>query len=211
MSKVHKFELNRSLDSTELLKGLFVLIGAVIVFCTITTALRDVEVKEIQLSLAQELPKLIPNFRNNYTNQLSENGKEITVRAVLRNQSNLSSYLYTPTVQIFDKNDTEVTNAVISSDIKQLSGFLSPNSEYRVTYKVALKNSLVVDRHKIRILLKTDMPDSLKVVYRDLYSDIPDADWGSVESSWSVDYVYKEKLYPYKKNPIWLNWWENPR
>lgn len=206
-----EFELNRELDSTELLKGAFTLLGALLVLLTVTYSLRDVEVKKVQLSLAQELPKLIPNFRNNYTNELSADGKTITVYAILRNQSALPSYLYPPTVVILDKQENVIDGVIESSDIKQLNGILSPNSDYRVTYTLSLKDGFTTDGHIIRILFSMDMLNDLKTVYRDLYTDIPDTEWSSVEQAWTLEYKYEEQLYPHGTNDIWEGWWKNPR
>ncbi|MCJ8321548.1 MAG: hypothetical protein MJK12_18075 [Colwellia sp.] len=204
-----RFNFSRELDTTELIKGIFTLVGVLIIFFTITLALRDVEIKKLQLSLAQELPKLIPAFRNNYTNQISEDGRHIEVRAILRNQSSFSAYLYNPTLQILDKNDVHILDAIVKSNISQISGLLSPMSEYKVSYKITLGEQFILDGHKIRILFKVEMPDSLKVIYQDLFENIPDANWGKVEEAWTIDYIYKEPVYV--NNPIWKNWWTNPR
>ena len=211
MCQNYKFNFKRELDTTELIKGGFALIGAIIIFCLITSVLKDVEIKKVQLELAKEFPNLIPSLKNNYTNQLSKDGDELTVLVVLRNKSTLPVEIESPEITIYDANNRNITNAVKSSDIDQFNGILSPASEYRITYNVLLNNSINTIDHKIELVYKAKLPKSLSNIYKQVYDDIPETEWGKVESAWSVDYKYKEQIYLINNNSIWKDWWLNPR
>lgn len=203
--------LNTTIELSDLIKGIAAFIAAAIVFFSITLAEKEISTKELQLELAREIPKLIPLLRNNYTNQV-ENNTRLKIRAVIRVTSDLPTYIFPPEIKLLDQSGIDIPNSdyqVIDSN--QFSGLFAPDSIYHITYNVELSENLKTDGLLVSMTYLAEMPDSLKKVYNEIYEDIPDAKWESVSDSWSLNYIYKEKVYDHGENPIWSDFWDNPR
>lgn len=212
---IGEVSIKRELDPSEIFKGLVLFIGALIVFFSITLAEKNVAEKKVQLELARELPKLIPMLRNNYTNQVSEDGKYIGLRAFIRVASTLPTYIHVPIITLVLPEGDKLVNIGNEKyevkDATQFQGVFVPKSEYQITYKILLKENIDFEKVKIKMSYFTELPASLKTVYKDVYSDIPDSEWENIDKAWGMTYYYTEKIYKHNKNKIWKDFWVNPR
>lgn len=206
------FNFDKNINTTEIIKGAFTLIGAIIVFVSITWVQMEISVKEIQLELAREFQQLMPMLRNNYTNQVSKDGRHIEIRVVLRIESTLPTYVFPPIISLLNSEGEEVLKEkYMIKDVNQFHGIFSPDSEYKITYNIEMEEGVDLSDLNLRMAFQTDLPESIKSVYSDVYDDVPDSQWENAYKAWSVEYKYNEKLYAFGQNPIWSTFWENPR
>ena len=214
------YTLKKQLDTTELIKWSFAVIGACIAFYLVS--LKEIENDSARLSIERAKAKkeavenviqYRPRLRIHYTNMLTKDGGHLNVRVFLESKSTQEIYIRPPKLDLFDKDGKLIPNTEYTSkDIESFQGFISPKMPFNISYKIGLisKKAKAVDRIKLAYKVEADavsakaMSDYLKT-FKD-----PEIDILASETTMKK-FTYGEAIYKYGKNSIWSDFWINPR
>ncbi len=222
-----KYSLKKELDTTELIKWGSAVIGGLAIFLVIT--LKDYELKKYEIlekeavlieKAGNQLLKgfeLMKNYKPSidvhYTNMLSEKADELHIRVYIKSTSKNDIYIFPPKLTLIDVEGNEIdTNLYKAGDIKSFKGSISPESSFQINYKIFLLN---IDTDKIGNVqldyeVQIDQLASAPIkMYFEEYGSEKEKELFNVLNS--KKYIYRERVYAYAGNPIWNDFWENPR
>ncbi len=205
------FTLNREINIIDLLTLVSTVIGAIIIYSTITKVAADNQKRELDLSLAGELKNLVPIVANNYTNQLSEDGKSLQIKVYLRVKSELPTEVLHPSIEFYDHEGNKVdSNLYDAKDLGQTYGLFSPGSVYKITYNVDFKENSNPVKYRVALTYQYQLSKLIRERYRKVYNRT-DEEIQMFNEITSLKTVYNERIYAYGGNDIWECFWTNPR
>lgn len=211
----------KELDTTELLKWGIASLGAVIAFFLAQYTALQIEVAKIKKEALQEIVEYSPRARINYTNELQENRSTLQVRVYFVPKSKGELYIFPPTLTIYDESGGVIPpDKYTAHDIGQFQGSFPPDEPYQITYNIELHESinLLPNKVKLEYTIQTANIDAHPMIWysKELQnipvigsSEIATEDF--VQSFYSKKLIYKENIYQKGSNPIWNDFWENPR
>jgi len=221
------FELKKELDTTELIKWGTAVIGGLIVFLVIT--LKDYELKKHQINeyvakqqeyAANQLlkgfdiaKKYKPNIKINYTNMLSANSKELLLKVYIKSNSENDIFIFPPKLSLLNNNGNEISsNLYVASDITSFQGSITPESSFQINYKISLNKVNLSSISNIQLKYEVQMDDTaaapIKMYFEKFGSKEEKELFGKI---YSKNYIYTERIYNFNDNPIWNDFWSNPR
>lgn len=211
----------KELDTTELLKWGIASLGAVIAFFLAQYTALQIEVAKIKKEALQEIVEYSPRARINYTNELQENRSTLQVRVYFVPKSKGELYIFPPALTIYDESGGVIPpDKYTAHDIGQFQGSFPPDEPYQITYNIELHESinLLPNKVKLEYTIQTANIDAHPMIWysKELQnipvigsSEIATEDF--VQSFYSKKLIYKENIYQKGSNPIWNDFWENPR
>ncbi len=216
------FVFKKELDTTELIKWGMASFGAVIAFVALQYVNFQIEVAKIKKEALQEIIEYSPRARINYTNQLSDDGKVLTIRVYLVAKTKGELYIFPPTLSIFDEEGNEIPNDMYKADdIGQFQGSFSPNEPYLISYKIEFSDDAFMMKPStvcLQYRVETANIDSYPLFWFSKELEKLHVIGGSEASNGytmpsltSKTLKYSEKIYADGDNPIWGDFWEKPR
>ncbi|MDW3192644.1 MAG: hypothetical protein R8G66_09765 [Cytophagales bacterium] len=203
-------KVEKNIELADIIKSIVGLIGAVVIYFSIDMASVRIARNSYQLELVKELNVLLPTLDNNYTNELNETKDTLSIRVVIRVVSEMPSYIHTPRISLINKMDSTILDRSLFSvlDSAQSQGIYSPGIKNEITYHVKVDPSIDFEHLFIRAQFLSEIPNSILNRYERL---LEKDEWNNLKGSLSIDYGYTERIYNSGENPIWGDFFENPR
>lgn len=231
---ISSFSFSRELDTTEIIKWITTVVGAVIVFYFVTLRLSDIETTRINLETSQsirdeqlsrveaakrtkeavqEISLYRPRLKIHYTNMLSEDKKNLTIRVYLKNISQAEVYVFPPKLKIVSKQDNPISNEKYTVDnINSFHGTISPSAIFNIEYTININQIDIVNLKRVLFEYKVEIDDLVSfpiVKYLDTFEDKEHRDhFNKIKVKY---FKYDQNIFSYGENNIWNDFWENPR
>jgi len=141
-----KFTFKKELETTDLIKSLVAISGAILAFYLITSIQLKNDNIRLKLELTKLIPKLQPHVQSNFSNLVnSDNSSAIDIKLYLKVLSDYYVYFHPPKVKLIKKGtDNEFyTGSYHVKGNNSYKGLFSPQTSYNINYQ------LVVDDRNI--------------------------------------------------------------
>ena len=130
-------------------------------------------------------------------------------------------YIFPPSLTLYQKDGSEISSDLFEAlDLGQLQGSFPSNEKLNITYRVKLSEKLESkpDSLKLEYIVETANIDLYAISWYakeldglNVFGSTGISNSQVFESATRKRLIYQERLYEKGTNPIWNDFWSNPR
>lgn len=200
-----KFTLKREIDTTDLIKSIVTIIGAIIAFLVITLSQLKNDQTQLKLELTGQLPKLQPFIQTNYTNRIDpENSSRIEIKLYLKVLSENYIYFHPPKIGLIEKSLN--TSNISEEDFLQegttlegdqaYEGLFSPGTQYNINYSILINDPrLDLSKYDVYLYFNVDTDEKIQKIYGKVLSFLGEDTSKTIDNISYKTHRYREKIY----------------
>jgi len=197
------FKFSKEINTTDLIKTVVGIIGAIIAFFLITNIQLQNESTRLKLELTKQIPKLQPFVQTNFTNRVDpENPNKIDIKLYLKILSEHYLYFFPPKIHLI-KKDTKCTYYPIQPDlvgVDAYNGFFSPGTAYNINYSIIVDDPSILDQYDVYLTFDIETDEKIQAAYLKVLTGLDGDVKKLIDSISYKTHSYREKVHFKNKN-----------
>ena len=200
-------KINTEIELKDLIQIILIIVGGILTYCLVNSVKTKNDTIRTKQLLLKEIPALYPSLQINYTNQFNKNMDTLYIKVFMKNYGQFPVFVPSPNLYLLSNMDT--IWGYQAPNLFTTYGNLTPNQERKIEYIIYGYNNIP---DSIRMSYPVNLDKKIKEIYSEVLSE-SFSSMNNLDINWITKkrYDYFEKSYPYGKNTIWKDFFDNPR
>lgn len=200
-----KLTFSRELNTTDLIKSLIAIMGAVFAFCFVTSVqLENSRAKiendslKLKLELTKVLPTLQPHVQSNMTNRINPyNPRVVDIKLYLKILSGHSVYFFPPKIKLIriGTENEEYAGKIEPSGIYAYKGLFSPGTDYNINYSVKVQDEAVFNDYEIVLEFDIETDEKIQNAYAKVLDVLGDTALDEIDKISYKTHKFRDVIY----------------
>ena len=207
------FRFSRELDTTDLLKSVVAIAGAILAFFLVTNIQLQNESTRLKLELTKQIPTLQPFVQTYYSNRVDPNDPAtIEIKLYLKILSEHYLYFFPPKISVVktgsqtDPPEPHPSQLQLTG-VSAYEGLFSPGTEYFINYSVTLEDRATLDGYDVLLSFDIETDNKIQEAYTQVLAGLDGDTKALIDVISYKTHTYREAVY--LENPEFEDFFEN--